>query len=103
MGDHAVHRVIQWGTGNVGFHSLRHIIRHPNLELVGVHAHGQEKIGELSIGGAMTGKKKRGKRGSAKGTPGYLRHRDKKRGDRAFVLLEGKRVYLGKYGSPESR
>jgi hypothetical protein len=40
------HRVIQWGTGNVGFHSLRHIIRHPGLELVGVHAHSEEKIGK---------------------------------------------------------
>jgi len=29
----------------VGFHSLRHIIRHPDLELVGVHAHSPEKIG----------------------------------------------------------
>jgi hypothetical protein len=38
-------RVIQWGTGNVGFHSLRHIIGHPDLELVGVHAHNPEKIG----------------------------------------------------------
>lgn len=40
------HRVIQWGTGNVGFHSLRHIIRHPDLELVGVHAHSPDKIGK---------------------------------------------------------
>ena len=40
------HRVIQWGTGNVGFHSLRHIIRHPDLELVGVHAYGSAKIGK---------------------------------------------------------
>ncbi len=40
------HRVIQWGTGNVGFHSLRHLIRHPELELVGVHAHSPEKIGK---------------------------------------------------------
>jgi len=40
------HRVIQWGTGNVGFHSLRHIIRHPALELVGVHAHSPAKIGK---------------------------------------------------------
>ncbi len=39
------HRIIQWGTGNVGFHSLRHIIGHPDLELVGVHAHSPEKIG----------------------------------------------------------
>lgn len=51
----------------------------------------------------MSDTKKRGKRGRAKGTPGYLRHRDKERGDRAFVLLDGKRVYLGKYGTPESR
>ena len=40
------HRVIQWGTGNVGFHSLRHLIRHPGLELVGVHAHAEEKRGK---------------------------------------------------------
>ncbi len=40
------HRVIQWGTGNVGFHSLRHLIRHPDFELVGVHAHSPEKVGK---------------------------------------------------------
>lgn len=40
------HRVIQWGTGNVGKHSLRHIIGHPELELVGVHAHSPEKVGK---------------------------------------------------------
>lgn len=39
-------RVIQWGTGNVGWHSLRHLIRHPDLELVGVHAHSEEKQGK---------------------------------------------------------
>ena len=39
------HRVIQWSTGNVGIHSLRHIIRHPGLELVGVHAHSPAKAG----------------------------------------------------------
>jgi len=38
-------RVVQWGTGNVGFHSLRHIIRHPGVELVGVHAHDPAKVG----------------------------------------------------------
>ena len=48
-------------------------------------------------------KKRRAKRGTAKATPGYCRHRDAKRGDRAFVLLDGKRTYLGEYGSPESR
>jgi hypothetical protein len=40
------YRVIQWTTGNVGFHSLRAIIRHPDLELVGVFAHSQEKVGK---------------------------------------------------------
>lgn len=40
------HRVIQWGTGNVGFHSLRHILRHPELELVGLHAHNPSKVGK---------------------------------------------------------
>jgi hypothetical protein len=40
------HRVIQWGTGNVGFYSLRHLIRHPALELVGVHAHSPAKQGK---------------------------------------------------------
>ncbi len=39
------YRVIQWTTGNVGFHALRAIIRHPDLELVGVFAHSQEKVG----------------------------------------------------------
>ena len=40
------HRVVQWGTGNVGFHSLRHLIRHPGYELVGVHAHSEAKQGK---------------------------------------------------------
>ena len=34
--------------------------------------------------------------------PGYLRSRGKGRADRAFVDLDGTRVYLGLYGSPES-
>jgi hypothetical protein len=38
-------RVIQWGTGNAGKPALRAIIRRPDLELVGVHAHAREKIG----------------------------------------------------------
>jgi len=40
------HRVIQWGTGNVGVPSLRHVIRHPDLDLVGVHAHSLAKQGQ---------------------------------------------------------
>jgi len=38
-------RVIQWGTGNVGYHALRGIIQRPDLELVGVHAHSPDKVG----------------------------------------------------------
>lgn len=38
-------RVVQFSTGNVGQHALRHVIEHPDLELVGVHASSQAKIG----------------------------------------------------------
>jgi hypothetical protein len=38
-------RIIQFSTGNVGVHALRSIIERPDLELVGVHARGQDKIG----------------------------------------------------------
>jgi hypothetical protein len=40
------HRVIQWGTGNVGAFSLRRIIDHPELELVGVCVHSDSKAGK---------------------------------------------------------
>ena len=38
-------RVIQWSTGNAGRRALRGILRHPELELVGVHAHSPAKVG----------------------------------------------------------
>ena len=38
-------RIVQFSTGNVGVHALRGIIERPDLELVGVHARGQDKIG----------------------------------------------------------
>lgn len=38
-------RVIQFSTGNVGEHALRALIGRPDLELVGVHANGIDKIG----------------------------------------------------------
>ncbi|TPG37267.1 NAD(P)H-dependent amine dehydrogenase family protein [Mycolicibacterium hodleri] len=38
-------KVVQFSTGNVGQHALRHVIEHPDLELVGVHASSREKIG----------------------------------------------------------
>ena len=39
------YRVIQWTTGNVGRQTLRALIAKPSFELVGVYAHGGEKIG----------------------------------------------------------
>ena len=37
--------MIQWGTGNVGIRSLRAIIGHPDLELVGLWVHSDNKVG----------------------------------------------------------
>src|SRR5689334_10999693 len=39
-------RVIQWSTGNVGLYSLRQVIDHPELELVGLWAHSPKKVGQ---------------------------------------------------------
>lgn len=38
-------RVIQWTTGNIGRRSLHAILGRPDLELVGVFAHGADKVG----------------------------------------------------------
>jgi hypothetical protein len=38
-------RVIQFSTGNVGRHALQTLIDRPDLELVGVHANGADKVG----------------------------------------------------------
>ena len=38
-------RVVQFSTGNVGRHSLRALIGRPDLELVGVHAASEHKVG----------------------------------------------------------
>jgi 4-hydroxy-tetrahydrodipicolinate reductase len=40
------YRVIQWSTGNVGTFSLRTIIEHPELELVGLWVHSGAKSGQ---------------------------------------------------------
>jgi 4-hydroxy-tetrahydrodipicolinate reductase len=40
------YRVIQWSTGNVGLYSLRQVIDHPELELVGLWAHSPSKVGK---------------------------------------------------------
>jgi len=39
------YRVVQWATGNIGTKSLREVIAHPDLELVGVWVHSEEKAG----------------------------------------------------------
>ena len=38
-------RVIQWTTGNIGTRSLHSIIGRNDMELVGVYAHGADKVG----------------------------------------------------------
>jgi hypothetical protein len=37
--------VIQFSTGNVGRHALQMIVERPDLRLVGLHAHGADKVG----------------------------------------------------------
>jgi 4-hydroxy-tetrahydrodipicolinate reductase len=36
---------VQWATGNIGTRALREIIRHPDLELVGVFVYDSQKVG----------------------------------------------------------
>ena len=52
------YRVVQWATGNIGSHSLRAVIDHPNLDLVGLYVYSEDKegrdAGEL-CGAAVTG------------------------------------------------
>ena len=38
-------RVVQWATGNIGLRSLRAVIDHPDLELVGVYVYSEGKEG----------------------------------------------------------
>jgi 2,4-diaminopentanoate dehydrogenase len=42
------YRVIMWGTGACGIFGLRHIMRHPELELVGVRVFSPEKDGKTA-------------------------------------------------------
>lgn len=39
------YRVVQWATGNVGTRSLRGVIEHPNMELVGLYVSSPDKVG----------------------------------------------------------
>jgi len=38
-------RVVQWATGNIGGRSLRHVIEHPRLTLVGLYVTSPAKVG----------------------------------------------------------
>ena len=40
------YRVVQWATGNVGMRSLRAVIEHPQLDLVGLYVTSAEKAGK---------------------------------------------------------
>jgi 4-hydroxy-tetrahydrodipicolinate reductase len=39
------YRVVQWATGNIGARSLRAVIEHPELDLVGLYVHSGDKVG----------------------------------------------------------
>ena len=39
------YRVIQWATGTVGVHAVPAIAAHPDLDLVGVWVHSEDKAG----------------------------------------------------------
>ncbi|MFC4314538.1 dihydrodipicolinate reductase [Steroidobacter flavus] len=41
----APYKVVQWATGNIGTRSLRSVIEHPNMRLVGLYVHSKEKAG----------------------------------------------------------
>jgi hypothetical protein len=40
------YRVVQWATGNIGLRSLRAVIEHPELELVGLYVYSASKAGQ---------------------------------------------------------
>src|SRR3974390_1366811 len=45
MTDRKKLRVVQWATGNIGLRSLRCVLEHPDLELVGLYAYSDAKVG----------------------------------------------------------
>lgn len=46
-------RVVQWATGNIGTRSLRTVIEHPSLALVGLYVYSDSKVGQDA--GALCG------------------------------------------------
>jgi 2,4-diaminopentanoate dehydrogenase len=53
MSDERTYRVIQWATGNIGTRSLRTVIEHPRMRLVGLYASSPDKAG--TDAGALCG------------------------------------------------
>ncbi len=45
MADKKTLRVVQWATGNVGTRSLRRVVEHPDMELVGLYVSSPDKVG----------------------------------------------------------
>ena len=45
-GNGGPYRVVQWATGNIGTRSLRAVIEHPALELVGLFVYSEAKAGK---------------------------------------------------------
>jgi 2,4-diaminopentanoate dehydrogenase len=41
----STYRVVQWATGNIGARSLKAVIEHPHMDLVGVHVNSPDKEG----------------------------------------------------------
>jgi hypothetical protein len=53
MSQNKVYRVIQWATGNIGTRSLRTVIEHPRMQLVGLYVSSPDKVGKDA--GALCG------------------------------------------------
>jgi 4-hydroxy-tetrahydrodipicolinate reductase len=55
----SAYRVVQWATGNIGARSLRGVIEHPDMTLVGLYVYSPDKVGrdaaELGGRGGPTG------------------------------------------------
>ena len=45
-GQQSTLKVVQWATGNIGTGSLRAVIQHPHLQLVGLYVHSDSKVGQ---------------------------------------------------------
>src|SRR5208337_3569122 len=53
MANAKTYRLIQWATGNIGTRSLRTVIQHPRMKLVGLYASSPDKAGKDA--GALCG------------------------------------------------